>query len=72
MPCSGHSTKGDQVMRLSLIGMAGTGKSYWSEKLAECGFVRFCCDDRIAERLTFQLKKPLSSKADMGEWMGFP
>jgi shikimate kinase len=59
-------------MRLSLIGMAGTGKSYWSGKLAESGFRRFCCDDMIAAKLASELRKTGGSKADMGKWMGFP
>jgi len=52
--------------------MAGTGKSYWSGKLAESGFRRFCCDDMIAAKLAAELKKTSGSKADMGKWMGFP
>jgi shikimate kinase len=59
-------------MRVSLIGMAGSGKSYWSKKLAEQGFTRFCCDELIAEKLAPELggtgRRPLT----MGEWMGFP
>jgi shikimate kinase len=59
-------------MRLSFIGMAGTGKSHWSGKFAESGFTRFCCDDMIAAKLAPELKKIGGSKADMGKWMGFP
>jgi shikimate kinase len=59
-------------MRLSLIGMAGAGKSYWSIKLAKEGFKRFCCDDLIAAKLGRDLKRPDGTTMDMGEWMGFP
>jgi len=59
-------------MRLSLIGMAGAGKSHWSKKLAEHGFRRFCCDDLIAERLAPELTRPDGTSMEMGEWMGFP
>jgi len=59
-------------MILSLIGMAGSGKSYWSMKLAEHGFRRFCCDDLIAARLGAALTRPDGSISDMSEWMGFP
>jgi len=59
-------------MRLSLIGMAGTGKSHWSKKLAEHGFRRFCCDDLITERLARELTRPDGTSMEMGEWMGFP
>ena len=59
-------------MRFSLIGMSGSGKSYWALKLAGYGFRRFCCDDLIAERLSPQLRKPDGTIASLGEWMGFP
>jgi len=59
-------------MRISLIGMAGSGKSYWSKKLAQHGFRRFCCDDLIASKLATNLTRPNRTKMNMGEWMGFP
>ncbi len=60
------------MMRLSLIGMAGTGKSYWANKLAEHGFKLFCCDDLISKKLAPLLKRPDGTTMKMGEWMGFP
>jgi shikimate kinase len=59
-------------MRISLIGMAGSGKSYWSKKLAQYGFRRFCCDDLIAEKLAADLIRPDGTAMEMGEWMRFP
>jgi shikimate kinase len=59
-------------MRVSLIGMAGSGKSYWSRRLAEHGFTRFCCDELIAEKLAPELAGTGSRPLTMGEWMGFP
>jgi shikimate kinase len=59
-------------MRISLIGMAGAGKTYWSIKLAQQGFTRFCCDDLIAAKLAPELTGPDGSTMGMGEWMGFP
>lgn len=59
-------------MRLSLIGMSGSGKSYWSMKLAEQGFRRFCCDDLITAELAPELRKPDGTVMSLGEWMGFP
>ena len=59
-------------MRVSLIGMAGSGKSYWSLKLSEHGFARFCCDELIAEKLAPELAGSGSHPMTMGEWMGFP
>jgi shikimate kinase len=59
-------------MRLSLIGMAGSGKSYWSRKLSGQGFTRFCCDDIIADKLALELKRPDGKTMSVSEWMGFP
>jgi len=59
-------------MRISLIGMAGSGKSYWSKKLAQHGFRRFCCDDLIVARLAPDLTGPDGTTMEMGTWMGFP
>lgn len=59
-------------MRLSLIGMAGSGKSYWSMKLFEHGFRRFCCDDLIAAKLDPELTRPGGTTMELGQWMGFP
>ena len=59
-------------MRLALIGMSGSGKSYWSAKLAERGFKYFGCDAMIAARLAPELIAPDEGRITMGEWMGFP
>ncbi|GLI32883.1 hypothetical protein [Desulforhabdus amnigena] len=69
------STEGANVaccIRLSLMGMSGSGKSYWSRKLEESGFQRFCCDDLIALKLGAELRRPDGTLMGMGEWMGFP
>lgn len=52
--------------------MAGSGKTYWSKKLAQCGFRRFCCDDLIAAELAQELITPNGSSMGVAEWMGFP
>lgn len=58
---------------VSLIGMSGSGKSYWSGKLQEAGFERFCCDDMIEERLGSELKSlGYSGIQDVAKWMGQP
>jgi shikimate kinase len=59
-------------MRLALIGMSGSGKSYWSAKLTERGFRHFCCDAMIAARLAPELIAPDESRITLGEWIGFP
>ena len=38
-------------MKISIVGMSGSGKTYWSKKLESEGFKRFCCDDLIEEKL---------------------
>ncbi len=59
-------------MRLALIGMSGAGKSTRSMRLANAGFLRFCGDDRIADKLTAELERPGEPPMALGEWMGFP
>ena len=59
-------------MRLSLIGMSGSGKSSWAIKLCEIGFKRFCCDDLIKKKLAFELTGSDGTVRELGEWMGFP
>jgi shikimate kinase len=59
-------------MRLSLIGMSGCGKTYWSREFSRHGFKLFCCDDLISEKLQSVLTKPDGTVQDLGEWMGFP
>ena len=59
-------------MRISLIGMSGSGKSTWSGRLVDNGFKVFHCDDLIAEKLSNELKKSDGMDMEVGEWMGFP
>lgn len=59
-------------MRLSLIGMSGSGKSHWSAMLADHGFRRYCCDDLITEKLSHELRRTDETVLALGEWMGFP
>jgi shikimate kinase len=59
-------------MHLSLIGMSGSGKSQWSTELAELGYLRFCCDELIADKLALELIRSDGTALDLGEWMGFP
>jgi len=59
-------------MRISLIGMSGCGKSYWTKKLAGSGFRAFYCDDMIEDGLAPELMKPDGGRMEVGEWMRFP
>jgi len=57
---------------ISIIGMAGSGKSYWAQKLADdLGFVIIHCDGLIAEKLSPLLNGD-TSEVGMGRWMGMP
>jgi shikimate kinase len=59
-------------MRLSLVGMSGSGKSFWSGKLSRAGFRCICCDDLIAAGLGAEFGPTGGSIAAVGRWMGFP
>ncbi|RJQ29964.1 hypothetical protein C4565_01320 [Candidatus Parcubacteria bacterium] len=53
--------------------MSNSGKTYWSKKLERFGFLRFGCDDFIAERLTTVLKdQNLSNISDVAHWLSQP
>jgi shikimate kinase len=57
---------------ITLTGMSGLGKSYWSKVLATKGYKRFCCDDMIEDRIVKLCKIPDKKEIDIGKWMGFP
>ena len=59
-------------MRLSLIAMSGSGKSYWAGQLAGAGFKCFSCDEMIASKLFDELVQPDGSLLPMAKWMGLP
>lgn len=59
-------------MKFSLIAMSGSGKSYWSTKLANRGFRHFDCDRMIASKFGPVLTRSDGSVLSLGEWMGFP
>lgn len=59
-------------MRISLIGMSGSGKSFWSSVLSREGFKAFGCDDQIGHHLAEAGKIPDPSIDSLGLWMDFP
>ena len=60
-------------MIISLIGMSGSGKTYWSKKLAQNGFTRICVDDLIENKLFSNLlKMGYQGIAGVAKWMGQP
>ena len=60
-------------MRLALLGMSGTGKTFWTKKLAEKGTPAVFCDDRIERRLAPKLGPGgYSGINGVAAWMGWP
>jgi shikimate kinase len=62
-----------KTLRLALIGMSGTGKTFWTKKLAAAEYPAVSCDDRIEQ----ELGSRLAAGGFMGingvaAWMGWP
>lgn len=64
------------MIKLSLIGMSGAGKSYWAQKLATAGFRVISIDDRIEEKLAPELAarghQGIRGIGGVAAWMGWP
>jgi shikimate kinase len=61
------------VLKLSLIGMSGAGKSHWAQKLAGAGFRVISVDDRIEEKLAADLiAGGYRGIGGVAAWMGWP
>jgi shikimate kinase len=61
------------VIKLSLIGMSGAGKSHWSQKFSGAGFRVIGIDDRIEEKLAPELDKDgHRGIGGVAAWMGWP
>jgi hypothetical protein len=59
--------------RLALVGMSGSGKSFWTKKLAAAGWRSVCCDDLIEQRLAARLAADgYSGINGVAAWMGWP
>jgi hypothetical protein len=59
--------------RLALVGMSGSGKSFWAKKLAAAGWKSVCCDDLIEQRLVPRLAAGgYSGINGVAAWMGWP
>jgi shikimate kinase len=66
-------TNSNQPLRLSLIGMSGSGKSHWAKNLNALGCPTACCDDQIEARLAPILKAGgYQGINGVAAWMGWP
>lgn len=68
MPATSNAT-----LRLALVGMSGTGKTFWTRRLAGEGFPAISCDDRIEQRLAPRLAAGgYTGINGVAAWMGWP
>jgi shikimate kinase len=60
-------------LRLALIGMSGSGKTFWTKKLAASGAPAVSCDDRIEQKLAPRLAAGgYAGINGVAAWMGWP
>ena len=63
----------NQPLRLSLIGMSGSGKSHWGKNLNALGCPTVCCDEQIEARLAPILRSGgYQGINGVAAWMGWP
>lgn len=63
----------EKPLRLALIGMSGTGKTFWTKKLAATGYPAVSCDDRVEEKLASRLALGAYAGINgVAAWMGWP
>ena len=63
----------DKPVRLALIGMSGSGKTYWAKRIAAAGYPAISCDTEIEDRLRPHLEAGRHSGINgVAAWMGWP
>jgi shikimate kinase len=61
------------ALRIALVGMSGSGKTFWAKRLAASGHPSISCDDRIEQRLSAHLATDgYSGLSGVAAWMGWP
>jgi shikimate kinase len=61
------------ALRIALVGMSGTGKTFWAKRLAASGRQSISCDDRIEQRLRSHLAADgYTGTSGVAAWMGWP
>ena len=61
------------MLKVALIGMSGSGKTFWSNQLAKCGYGMVSCDDRIEQKLGAELSAAgHRGIGGVAAWMGWP
>jgi shikimate kinase len=67
------ATNVEKSLRLALVGMSGTGKTFWTKKLAGSGVSAISCDDRIEQKLLPRLTAGgYAGINGVAAWMGWP
>jgi shikimate kinase len=67
------ASQSSPVLRIALVGMSGSGKTFWAKRLAAAGHSSISCDDRIEERLRSHLAADgHSGISGVAAWMGWP
>jgi shikimate kinase len=63
----------NKPLRLALIGMSGSGKSYWTSRIAATGYPAISCDAQIESRLKPSLETGgYTGINGVAAWMGWP
>jgi len=68
-----EETNRAEPMRLTLIGMSGAGKTFWTKKLAAAQYPAVSCDDCIEQKLAPRLTTGgYTGINGVAAWMGWP
>ena len=66
-------TEHNPTLRLALVGMSGTGKTFWTRRLAAAGYPAVSCDDLIERKLAPRLATGgFNGINGVAAWMGWP